>query len=264
MPIRKVCEVCEIEFSVPPNRESKARFCSQKCRIDSGYQEKRTAVIKGCLHCGVSFETKEAWLRKGAGKYCSRACKDESQKNKSVPTEKLTEAYVNGISCMQIGEKFGLSSMVVWRRLQESGVDMRTAEEGIVLAYKELKGPKNKNWKGGRFLKKSKVREQEYWLIYKPEYPQSRKSGYILEHIYVWEQANGRPVQKGWHVHHKNLISTDNRPLNLEELSPSAHTKLHNDLRIKELRDAKRRIKQLEAEVERLKANKKGDLSCKS
>jgi len=210
-------------------------------------------IIKECMNCGKLFKTQACWVKRGEGKYCSRFCKDESQKNKSVPSEILAASYVDGLSCMQIGSRFNLSHMVVWRRLQEVGVKMRTDTEGIALAYKSLKGPKNKNWQGGRYLHKHKSREKDYWLIYKPEYPQSRKSGYILEHIFIWEQANGKIVPKGWHVHHKNGVSTDNRPENLEALSSSKHTKLHNDMRAQELSDAKNRIEQLEKENEQLR-----------
>ena len=217
----------------------------------------QTRTMKECMNCGNSFETQMCWVKRGDGKYCSRSCKDDGQKNKSVPGDLLAESYINGLSCMQIGSKFNLSHMVVWRRLQEVGVKMRTDEEGIALAYKSLKGPNNKSWKGGRFLHKHKSREKEYWLIHKPEYPQSRKSGYILEHIYVWEQANGKPVPKGWHVHHKNGIGTDNRPENLEAMTSSKHTKTHNDMREKELEDAKERIRELEAETEVLRSKLK-------
>ena len=85
--------------------------------------------------------------------------------------------------------------------------------------------------------------------------PTAWKSGYMGEHIYVWEKVNRCLLPKGWHVHHKNGIGTDNRPENLEAMTASRHTKVHNDMRAKELEDAKTRIKELEAETKELRIN---------
>ena len=209
--------------------------------------------IKNCANCESQFSIPAAWERKGGGKYCSVPCKNEGQKNTSIPSLKLVHSYQSGLSCHQIAKKYGLSSMVVHRRLKEAGVEMRSVNDGILLAYKDLKGPNSKNWKGGRQLKRNRSRHKEYWLIYKPNHPRAWKSGYVGEHIYVWEKSNGCSLPKGWHVHHKNGIGTDNRPENLEAMTASRHTKIHNDLRAKELEDAKARIKELEAETKELK-----------
>lgn len=253
MPIKKVCDNCGETFSVPPSRKNTARFCSSKCKNEKRDWAK-TKVDCVCEHCGNAFQIWGAWLRKdkNAGKYCSRLCKDEAQKRTDIPIDDIVSDYENGLSSVLISKKYDIPDTVIRRRLHEHGVTMRTAEEGIALAYKELRGPDNPNWKGGRQLKRNRKREKEYWLIYVPDHPRANNRGYVYEHIYVWEQANEKSVPKGWVVHHKNGISTDNRPENLQALTWSAHTKLHNDLREKELQDAKQRIKELEREIKRL------------
>lgn len=57
-----------------------------------------------------------------------------------------------------------------------------------------------------------------YARIRRTEHPRADKSGMVLEHIVVMEQALGRPVrwEIGEQVHHINGVKDDNRPENLE------------------------------------------------
>ena len=66
----------------------------------------------------------------------------------------------------------------------------------------------------------------------------------------------GKPVPKGWVVHHKNEVKGDNRPENLEAMDWGEHTKLHNDLRKQEPIDAKERIRELEQTIKDLRKEK--------
>ncbi|KKK79207.1 hypothetical protein LCGC14_2835830 [marine sediment metagenome] len=102
--------------------------------------------------------------------------------------------------------------------------------------YLASRGQRSPHWKGGR-LKHS----GGYIIVYKPEHPRASKQGYVLEHIFIWEQAHNKPVSKGWEVHHYNGIKDDNRPCNL-----FAKTKKEHRLIIPELQ---KRIQQLEASL---------------
>ncbi|HET8777943.1 MAG TPA: HNH endonuclease [Candidatus Limnocylindria bacterium] len=47
-------------------------------------------------------------------------------------------------------------------------------------------------------------------------------------HRAVMELALGRPLRSDEHVHHINEVKTDNRPENLEVVSPAEHVRRHH------------------------------------
>ncbi len=57
------------------------------------------------------------------------------------------------------------------------------------------------------------------------------KNGHVLEHRLIMADHLGRPLAQGEHVHHRDLNPGNNALSNLQVLSPSAHTKLHAELR---------------------------------
>lgn len=78
---------------------------------------------------------------------------------------------------------------------------------------------------------------QGYIKVYQPGHPRAYCSGYVQEHILIWEQTHGKPVPKGWEVHHYNGIKDDNRPSNLFAKSKREHRLIIPELqkRIQEL-----------------------------
>ena len=54
------------------------------------------------------------------------------------------------------------------------------------------------------------------------------KNGYVLEHRFIMCEYLGRILRPDEVVHHKNKIKTDNRIENLEIMTNSEHTRLHN------------------------------------
>lgn len=67
--VERSCERCGGAFRVPPSRAGQ-RFCTRACRFgaDGGM---RTIA---CLNCGAPRRVSSGRLRRGNGKYCSRAC----------------------------------------------------------------------------------------------------------------------------------------------------------------------------------------------
>ena len=87
--------------------------------------------------------------------------------------------------------------------------------------FKSL-GSKNPRWKGGRIKDKD-----GYITLLKPNHPNAKKSGYILEHRFILSEILGRPLLKNEIIHHKNEIKDDNRLENLLLMSKKEHDRFH-------------------------------------
>lgn len=108
-----------------------------------------------------------------------------------------------------------------------------------------LAGPRNPHWKGG-----INHASHGYIRVWKPEHPRANKAGYVLQHILVWEEAHARPLPEGWVIHHLNGLRDDNRPKNLLGVPEGNH---HAHLLLQTL---KKRIRELEGEVKKLKTQR--------
>ena len=86
------------------------------------------------------------------------------------------------------------------------------------------KAEKSFNWKGGR-----NKDAKGYLLIYSPNHPFIRKSGYVTEHRLVVEKFLGRYLKPEEVVHHINEIKEDNR---IENLFLFSNDKLHRRFHI--------------------------------
>lgn len=84
------------------------------------------------------------------------------------------------------------------------------------------KKQRNPHWKGGFY----RTTQGGYIKLLKPEHPRADSKGYVFEHIVVWEETHGKPLPKGWQVHHLNGITDDNRPKNLVGLPDKKHRRI--------------------------------------
>ena len=94
------------------------------------------------------------------------------------------------------------------------------------------------NWKGG-----VRTTKHGYRQILSPGHPRSDSSGYVMEHIAVWEKETGIPVPIGCVIHHLNGNKQDNRIENLCMMQFGAHTKFHHT-GLKRSEETIRRIKE--------------------
>lgn len=101
-----------------------------------------------------------------------------------------------------------------------------------------LPGEASPNWKGGKI-------GGEYPSVKAPNHTKVDKKGYVPEHLLVWEETHGKPLPKGWVIHHLNGVKNDNRPSNLAAMLRSKHNRLIPTL--------KGRIRGLEVENRQLR-----------
>jgi len=176
----------------------------------------------------------------------AKACGGHGHGKKIILELALVEQlYVSEqLSVGSVALKLGVGRTTVTRNLQRWGIPIRPAgtQNHIDLSLGRRiiswRGEGSPNWKGGRGTKDG------YVYITNPDRFNPGRSARIPEHVLVWEQANNRPIPKGWHVHHKNGIRNDNRPCNLLALDPSSHASTTQKM----LDSLKRRIRELEAE----------------
>jgi len=82
---------------------------------------------------------------------------------------------------------------------------------------------KSSNWNGG-----IRSTSHGYKQVLMPTHQRADSSGYVMEHILVWERISGQPIPSGCCVHHLNEDKTDNRPENLCLMGIGAHTAHHH------------------------------------
>lgn len=146
--------------------------------------------------------------------------------------EVLRLHWEEGLTLEQIGMTFGYtpssSRTIISQIFKERGLAHRSRSEAVkqrIKLHPEThrgfgKGEKHRLWKGGRHK-----REDGYIVLRLPDHPSSNARGNIYEHRLVWEQTHGKPVPKGWHIHHLNGIKHDNRPENLIAVAPKNHNR---------------------------------------
>jgi len=147
----------------------------------------------------------------------------------NIKTEELFDLHWNqGFSIREIQERLGYSrqSTGLYQLFKKRGIPNRDRKEALVIrsaAHPEdwfknrPRGANHHKWNGG------KRTNNGYILILKPGHPRADPSGYVREHLVVWEENHGKPVPMGWVIHHLNGIRKDNRPENLLAVSRGKH-----------------------------------------
>jgi hypothetical protein len=111
-----------------------------------------------------------------------------------------------------------LTPIRIWKTTCEfPGCDNKHAGNGLCRSHKsqlQRGQPLQPIGAGFRFAWSDR---QGYVHIKAPAgHPNTRKNGYIFEHVLVMSETLGRPLLPHEQVHHRNGVKNDNRPGNLE------------------------------------------------
>ena len=160
----------------------------------------------------------------------------------------LEELYVKQLLPMkEVSNQLSIPMGRIRRDLIYYGLT-RTKTNAQILAFKlgrkfnNVSGELNPMWRGGRH----KLSQTGYIKVLHRNHHRTDCSGYVYEHILVWEKTHNQQLPDGWIIHHLNGVQYDNRPENLVAMSRGEH--------IHQIEPFKKRIRELEIEIEKLKS----------
>lgn len=114
------------------------------------------------------------------------------------------------------------SKQAIYKKAYKMGM-RKTPEAEFRNRSEANRGEKCYNWKGG--VKRNKA---GYRLLLRPGHHRADTTGYVMEHIVVWEEETGTILPDNCCIHHLNGIKDDNRIENLCVMLHGAHTVYHH------------------------------------
>jgi len=226
-------------------------------------------IYSTCAYCGLARWVPLNYYNKRNGVvYCRENHCADKVRSKNIRDQKLNYWDGNGeleIGMVTRGDTVGLKgrgfviydkcpncAKLFWRSLVSFGKLCSTCKNKK--QYGSYRGPKNSQWKGGRFIDGRGY----YMITLQPEDPffsmTTGDSHRVLEHRLVMAKHLGRCLKTYECVHHINNIKTDNRIENLE-LIDAAHHQPYNVLNQhlnnleKENEELRARVTLIEAEL---------------
>ena len=114
------------------------------------------------------------------------------------------------------------SAYGIYKKAYKLGL-RKTPEITFINRSEAKSGEHSGNWNGGK-----RTTRKGYRQVLMPQHPRSDSSGYVMEHIVVWENASGMALPTNCCIHHLNGDKSDNRIENLCVMLHGAHTVFHH------------------------------------
>lgn len=215
------CSECGTEVYVAPSQVTRFKHCSHACMWKDSERRRRTS----CVKCGKAFEQSPSV----GGKYCSRRCYLSDRQKRAdcaVCGKALAQNEITYCSqeCMATGRR-----TLEQRPCEFCGTAMKV-QPYLFGKKRACSRVCNDKLKEGRLqgIGNKGRRSDGYIEVYYPTHPDAKTNGRILEHRLVMEQKIGRRLLKTEQVNHINHIRDDNRPENLEIMTPGDHAQESN------------------------------------
>lgn len=183
-------------------------------------------ILHKCEGCGKERQVR---LLRGEPKhrFCISCTNKRRKLNVDNELHKLGEVRKNKQSIRQMWCACEVCGKPRWVRLEYGRPRSKVCTSCHGKAIGKIFGEDNPNYKHGRNTK-----ENDYVRIHAPLHPRAwHGDGRVLRSRFNLEQALGRPLKRGAHVHHINGNVQDDRPENLMEVFPREHgllTRLNN------------------------------------
>lgn len=218
------CDNCGKAFYCRPSylRERKYHYCCKECMKE----HRRKPIKKICICCGEEFEQSINGKSLVCGKdHCQSWYRKWFNEPNTVCPVCGSEFYVKPSGKLDNGNCCCYECSYSLRSQRYSG-------EGN--HQYGLRGRDNPSYKGEKIVSHGYIR-----IYVGNDHPFADERGRILEHRLVAERylmedkhkvyINGEAyLSPEYHVHHINEIKTDNRPENLQIVTKSEHTTIHN------------------------------------
>lgn len=232
------------EFGIPHRNLRRPEWTPELIKKLYWQEGLSTLEIGGRFNLSKS-SIKDAMIRYGIPRRTRRECslnayrsgKFADSKTKVNGDQLYNLYWGQSFSIPQIARELKIGIDVVQRAMRDFKIPVRNRSEASRL--RQVKGDKSPSWKGGKTKS-----TQGYNLIRQLEHPRAGKSGYVAEHILIWEEVHNKVLPEGWVIHHLNGIKDDNRPENLVAFSSTKHAHV--------LAAKGKRIRELEAKVKLL------------
>lgn len=191
------------------------------------YNDERLSTIKIAELCDVTPSTIQYWLDKYDIERRSRSeattiIHGTDGKPHHNP-DWLREQYCEqGKSTIEIAEQVGLTHHGIQYQLEKHDIDTRSPAEATKQSDNmgNPKGPEHPSWKNRATFYTHSRDGYETWKT---------NDGQVFVHRLLAVAEYGFDEVRGKDVHHKNKIRWDNRPANIDILTPSEHMALHRN-----------------------------------
>lgn len=121
-------------------------------------------------------------------------------------TKIMYEYYKQGLSLAEIGKKFKLTRQSIFSRFKNRGLKLRPLKTKPFIVVNNLK-----------------------FTINRDGYYECTTIDRLMLHNYNYEKEFGK-IPKGYEIHHKDLNKINNKPSNLQLVTPKEHTTIHSKI----------------------------------